>query len=246
VSHPLHSFCFAELHTPDVAAASAFYGDVLGWETAHVAGDFHLFLREGKAIIGLRRSPGPQRLLGYVKVASADATAARATDLGATIDTSPFDTPGVARTAVIRDPEGAAFGLWEDRGHGGADVQDQIGAMWWIELMARDIVDARHFYTRLFGWDWRETPKYEIGERSYTVFTVDDRTAAGGALQFHPAWGVAPHWAVFFQVEDWATTTARAKAAGGSLTFWRDVPHTGRLGVIQDPACAEFTVMQTT
>ncbi|MGH9239255.1 MAG: VOC family protein, partial [Vicinamibacterales bacterium] len=29
--HPLHTFCFAELYTPDVARAKKFYGDLFGW-----------------------------------------------------------------------------------------------------------------------------------------------------------------------------------------------------------------------
>jgi predicted enzyme related to lactoylglutathione lyase len=242
--HPFNTFCFAELHTPDVARAARFYGEVLGWKAAHITGDFHLFQVDGKDVIGLRRTNGADRLVGYVKVDSVDRMMARAEELGARVDTPPSDTPGVAGTCVLSDPEGATFGLWEERGHAGAAVQDQNGSMWWIELAARDIVDARHFYSRLFGWDWRETPKYEISERSYTVFTVPD-CAVAGALQYHPDWGVTPHWTVFIHVADWAATCARAESAGGSLIFWRDVPHTGRLGVIQDPGCATFTVMMT-
>ena len=243
VNHPVHTFCFAELHTADPTRAASFYGSVFQWTPAHVTSDFDLFRRNGKAIIGMRRTSGPQRLVGYIKVENVDRTAARAQELGGRIDTPPADTAGVARTCVLSDPEGAVFGLWEPRGHDGADVQDQTGSMWWIELMARDIVGARHFYTRLFGWDFSETPKYEIGERLYTVFKTGS-TAVAGALQFHPDWGVTPHWCVFFAIDDWDAAIARATAAGGSLGFWRDVPYAGRCGFIEDADGAEFTVMR--
>ena len=239
--HPPHTFGFAELHTTaPLDLVSRFYGGLFGWELARVSGDFHVFRQEGDDIIGVRPSD-QHRLVGYVMVASADETASRVKDLGGAIVTPPFDTPGVARTAVVADPEGAVFGLWEARGHDG-HVQDRIGAMWWIELMALDIVHARHFYPRLFGWDWRETLKYQISERAYTVFTMGDQ-AAGGALQGERDWG-APQWSVFFQVADWAEATSRARALGGEMIFWRDVPHTGRLGTILDPSCASFTVME--
>lgn len=241
--HPPHTFGFAELQTTvPLDLVARFYGGVFGWELARVSGDFHVFRQNGQDIIGVRPSDH-HRMVGFVTVDSADTMAARTKELGGSIVTPPANTPDVARTAVVADPEGAVFGLWEARGHGGAHVQDQIGAMWWIELMARDIVNARHFYTRLFGWDWRETKKYEVSERAYTVFTAGEN-AAGGAMEGHPDWGIEPQWFVFFQVASWEETTSRAKALGGELTFWRDVPHTGRLGLIQDPSCAMFDVME--
>lgn len=243
MNHPLHTFGFAELHTPDIEGSRKFYGQLFGWNLVEIAPDFYVFRLLGKDVIGLRRSM-EQRLIGYVKVESVDRTLARALELGATVDTHPLDTTGVARTAVISDPGCAVFGLWEDRGHGGAHVQDQIGSMWWMELLARDIVDTRHFYTRLFGWDFSETPKYEISERSYTVFKVGD-TGVGGALQYHPSWEVTQRWSVFFAIEDWDAAIARVRAGGGTLGFWRDVPHTGRCGFIEDPGGAQFTVMKT-
>ena len=244
MTHPLHSFCFAELQSPDVELSKSFYGNLLGWHAHRVTDDFHVFRLLEKDVIGLRPSPGPQRLIGYVKVESADRTVSRALELGATMDTAPFETAGIARSAVLADPDGAAFGLWEPRGHEGAHVQDQVGSMWWMELLARDIVDTRHFYMQLFGWDFSETPKYEISERPYTVFKAGE-TPIGGALQYHPDWGVRQRWSVFFAVADWKDTIARVKAGGGELGFWRDVPHTGRCGFIQDPGGAHFVVMKT-
>lgn len=241
--HPSTTFCFAELQTPDVNRAAEFYGSVFGWNAAPITNDFHVFRMNGDDIIGMRRARA-HRLIGHVAVDSVDRVMARALELGARLDTPPLDTPGVARTAVLVDPDGAVFGVWETRGHGGAHVQDRIGSMWWIELLARDIVDARHFYTRLFGWDFSETPKYEISERPYTVFKAGT-AGVGGALQYHPDWGVGQRWSVFFAVADWKGTIARVAAGGGRLGFWRDVPHTGRCGFVEDPDGAHFVVMRT-
>jgi predicted enzyme related to lactoylglutathione lyase len=243
VTHPFNTFCFAELQTPDVERSAAFYGDVFGWDAAPAADDFKLFRLGGNDIIGLRRAT-VHRLIGHVKVDSVDRVIARAIELGASLDSPAVETPRVARTAVVADPDGATFGVWESRGHDGAHVQDQVGSMWWMELLARDIVDARHFYTRLFGWDFSETPKYEISERPYTVFKAGN-AGVGGALQYHPDWGVRQRWSVFFSVADWSDTIARVKAAGGELGFWRDVPHTGRCGFVEDPGGAHFVVMRT-
>jgi predicted enzyme related to lactoylglutathione lyase len=46
----------------------------------------------------------------YFGVADADATVAKATELGGSVLVPPFDTP-VGRMAVIGDPQGAVFSI---------------------------------------------------------------------------------------------------------------------------------------
>jgi len=239
-SHGYGTFCFAELHTPDVDGAARFYGGLLGWSAVHIAGDFFIFQMQGRDVIAMRRTAGPQRLLGFINVESADRTAARARELGGRIGIAPFDTPGIARTSVVEDPEGAMFGLWESRGHNGAQVQDRTGTMWWAELMSRDIEATRPFYTNLFGWTFGETQKYG---NDLTIFKAGD-VSAGSALQYHRSWGVEPHWNVAFAIDDWDTAVERVEAMGGCLDFWRDVPNAGRLGIFSDPGGAVFYLMR--
>jgi hypothetical protein len=240
VEHPQGTFCFAELHTPDVEAAMRFYGGVFGWEADTVADGYVMCRLQRQDVIAMRQTSGSQRLLGYVRVADVDRAATRAQELGGRVVTAPFDTNGFARTCVIEDPEGAAFGLWEARGHGGADMQDRTGTMWWCELMARDIRASREFYAALFGWTWTETQKWGIDS---TVFQLNGVSVAT-ALQYDPEWGVTAHWGVFFAIEDWDATLRQIASSGGELEFWRDVPHAGRLGRILDPACALFIIMR--
>src|SRR5688572_10535128 len=97
--HPFATFCYAELHTADVDAAARFYGDLFGWTAvpASTSSDeggsalrdppYFLFQLNGQDVIGMRRTAGPQRLLGYLNVASVDATAARVQTLGGRIET---------------------------------------------------------------------------------------------------------------------------------------------------------------
>lgn len=242
MQHPYGSFCFAEVHTPDVEGAQRFYGELFGWTAVGVPGasDYFMFQLQGKDIIALRRSPSPQRLVGYVHVENVDDTVARAKELGATVATPVFDTPAIARTCVLADPEGATFGLWEPRGHGGAHVQNHTGTMWWVELLARDIKAARRFYMELFGWSCGETQKYGI---DLTIFKVNDESVAS-AGEYRPEWGVTQRWHVFFAVDDWVTAVKRTMAMDGELEFWRDVPNAGRLGIIRDPAGARFCIMR--
>ena len=96
------------------------YRDVFGWDAAGVATapGYSVFQQHDEAVVGLRHTPGLHRWVPYISVESVDRMAARVQAAGGIIDTAPFDTPGVARTCVIRDPDGGVFGLWEGRGRG--------------------------------------------------------------------------------------------------------------------------------
>lgn len=235
-------FCMPELHTSDVDGAVRFYGAVFGWTAAAVAasrGDYALFQVDGKDVAGLRRvDAAKHRWVPHVSVENIAATAARARQRGATAE-APLDTPGVGRTCLVRDLEGAEFGLWEAGGHEGAQLTEVAGSMWWVELLARDVVAARAFYTAVFGWNVRESSKIGF---PYTVFETGDRMVGGGA-QYDPAWGVPSRWQVLFAVANFEATVKNAAAHGGSLGFWRDVPYNGRFGVMDDGRGGAFCIM---
>ena len=92
----------------------------------------------------------------YVTVDSADAAADRAQKLGATVHAPPFDVMDVGRMAVIQDPQGAFFMVWEPKHHIGASVVNAAGALSWNELATPDIDASAKFYGELFGWKVRD------------------------------------------------------------------------------------------
>jgi predicted enzyme related to lactoylglutathione lyase len=242
MKHPRHSFCFAELETYEFDLCKRQYGDLFGWNAVDVAPGYALFQSGGLTVAALRFTGAAHRWVPYVAVESVDDTARRAQQLGATIQTAAFDTPGIARTCVLLDPEGAVFGLWEGRGRAGADVQNDPGTMWWVEVMARDVKTARGFYVDLFGWTFDETLKFDP-EEPYTIFRIGEESVAGAA-QYRPEWGYTSHWRVLFAVDDWEAALSRIAKVGGDVVFWRDVPHAGRFGIVIDPGEAEFAVMK--
>ena len=246
MSHPPGTFCFAELYTPDVARAKRFYSELFGWTVVDRSGMYSIFQKDGQDVVALRRSDaGESRWVCHVVVDSTDRMSARVLELGGKVVMPPFDTPDIARTAVVASPEGALFGLWEARGHTGAALQDKTGSMWWVELATADRESARPFYVDLFGWTFIETGKYETGPHRYTIFKAGD-VSAGGAFQFEPDWGVSPMWQVYFAIDDYDAFIKRAEALGADPGFNREVPHTGHLCIVNDPSDALFVVMQPT
>jgi hypothetical protein len=119
------SLCWVELYTPDMPAAAAFYHAVLGLETFGVPFPGGMYTTVNPAgggeesmfggIIPLSDDPteaeaGPY-WLPYFEVADADATAARAEELGGTVRMPATDMPDVGRIAKLADPYGARFAV---------------------------------------------------------------------------------------------------------------------------------------
>lgn len=132
------SLNFNGLNTRDVAAAKRFYGAVFGWETGTFSGSFEAWtlpaygdhlesdrpgLREQMAEMGVAgfedvvaainpigddQQDVPAHWSVTFAVDDADATAAKATELGGRVLVAPFDAPWV-RMSVIADPQGATF-----------------------------------------------------------------------------------------------------------------------------------------
>ena len=110
-----------ELITPDVAAATRFYSEVLGvtWEDEPMEGGpaYTCLVVDGRQVGGVMPPPAdgiPAHWNVYFNVESVDDTIGRATGLGGTVVAPAFDVPGVGRMAVLADPQGAAFNLMQD------------------------------------------------------------------------------------------------------------------------------------
>lgn len=114
------TFAWNELMTPDVAAAKAFYGAVMGWtfqEQPTPDGTYTLAFRDGdeKPVCGIfpwpAEMPGSNDWFAYVAVTDTDAAVARVSAAGGVICRAPWDIAGVGRVAIVADTTGATFGF---------------------------------------------------------------------------------------------------------------------------------------
>jgi predicted enzyme related to lactoylglutathione lyase len=102
-------------------------------------------------------------------------------DLGARLQQAPMDVLEAGRMPVIADPTGAVLGLWQPRGHQGAELAGEPGALCWNELQTHDPNGAQRFYAGLFGWG-AETRPHSLGG-TYTVFSDGGRPVGGMILE---------------------------------------------------------------
>ncbi|MCX5386721.1 VOC family protein [Streptomyces sp. NBC_00083] len=119
------TLAWVELYTPDVKAAIGFYHAVFGWESTDVPFPGGTYTTVNPATAGpdgmfggivpidgdaLEAEAGPY-WMPYIEVADADATAARARELGGTVRMAPMDVEGVGRLGRIADPFGGRIAI---------------------------------------------------------------------------------------------------------------------------------------
>jgi predicted enzyme related to lactoylglutathione lyase len=111
-----------ELHTGDLARASAFFQDLCGWRAERiVAGDQSytaLELGGGFGGGGVVECDVHQPLwVPYVEVGNVAAATDRARELGAAVLLEPREGP-VGRRSVVTTPSGGDLALWEPKDRG--------------------------------------------------------------------------------------------------------------------------------
>jgi uncharacterized protein len=241
-SHSPGTFSWTDLATTDTDAAKRFYTGLFGWDIDDrpIPGDgvYTMLLRDGKEVAALFEGQEgmPTAWSSYVTVESADATAAKAADLGGTPMGDPFDVMDAGRMAVVQDPTGAVVSVWESRGSIGAQLVNVPGAITLNQLNTPDPESAQRFYEGLFGWRTEEMPG---GDQPYWGIYNGDRMN-GGMMQIPSDPPVPPHWLVYFGTDDVDADAARIADEGGQVIVPPvDVPG-GRILVAQDPQGAVF------
>ena len=246
---------WADLGSPDLDSSIAFYSGLFGWQVdkgPEEAGGYSMAMLNGKAVAGL----GPLMAEGqppswstYVSVADVEDTAQKVRDNGGQVFMEPMkveigDTH-FGSMAVLADPTGAVFSVWEPHAHTGAQLIMEPGTLAWVELVTRDIDTAKKFYGEVFGWG---ADTSEAGPTTYTEWKLG-QTSIGGMLQMNEEWpmDVPAHWMPYFAVDDADAAAAKAKELGATLRVEpTDIPNVGRFAVIVDPAGAQFSVIALT
>lgn len=247
------TFCWVELGTSNSEAAKSFYTNLFGWSYVDnpVGPDmvYTMLKLDGKDVGALYQlSPEmtaegiPPNWLSYLSVTSADETANKAKAEGATLLKGPFDVFTVGRMAVVQDPTGAVFALWQPGTHKGAGVHNVPSTFCWNELGTRDTKKAGEFYSNVFGWA-RNVQSF--GPMEYTMFANGDRPA-GGMYGITPDMGnIPPHWLVYFAVDDCDAKVQKATELGATVMKPADdIPGVGRFAILRDPQSAVFAIIK--
>jgi hypothetical protein len=244
--------------TTDLDSALGFYRGIFGWEFSGpgpMPGDppdgYYVARLQGDDVAGVGSAPSDAAPAGpawntYVSVDSVDAAAQRAATAGGSVIVEPFDAAPAGRMAVIADPSGATFCLWEAGLRQGAARVNEPSA-WAMSLLSTpDPQGAQRFYGELFGWSFEEfgdgvwlwrRPGYVGGEPEQPV--PRDVVAAMTAAGDRP-----PAWTVDFWIADADAAAAAAAELGGSVVVAPFSEAAFRRTILAAPDGAAFSVSQ--
>jgi predicted enzyme related to lactoylglutathione lyase len=267
--------CWVDTSQPDPEAAVGFYGGLFGW-------DFENRMPEesaGKYFVGKLRNadvaavgsqpegmPPMPVWTTYVAVDSADDAAATAKAAGGQVLMEPFDVMDAGRMAVLADPEGAAFCVWQANQTIGSQLVNEPGTWNFSGLNSRDPAGAAAFYGAVFGWEANDgdsdgggftffrRPGYGdyLEERTPGMRAGMEELGAPKGFEDAVAWLVPmtddafpadtpPHWSVTFAVDDADAIADRVAELGGNVLVPPfDAPWV-RMTVVSDPQGAVFT-----
>ena len=254
-SHTPGTFSWPELATTDQKGAVAFYRRLFDWglndQPMGPTETYSMFQMRGKEVGAAytmrpeeRQSGAPPHWNSYVTVKSVDDAVKKAQGLGAKVLAPAFDVMDAGRMAILQDPTGAVFQVWEPKQHIGAKIMNEAGALCWTELTTSNTKTAEAFYTQLFGW----MPKHSAAgaPMEYTEFSVAGTPSIG--MMPKPAQmpaQVPSFWMPYFQVTSVDTSASKAKELGGKVMVGpNEIPGTGRFAVLTDPQGAAFAVYQ--
>lgn len=239
--------CWADLWTADTEGSRAFYSQLFGWNALEPAADFGgywMFERNGASIAG-GMGPMPDGSAGnawkpYFCTRDLETSLKRAEAAGGTVQGGAMPVADLGVQAVLTDPAGATFGLWQPGTFEGFRTVGEPGSPSWFELHTCQHATEVTFYRQLLGLD--VVAVGDTDEFRYSTFRSAGTDEDMGGIMDSSGW-LGPgqdRWDIYWHVEDASATAEKVKEMGGAVLQGPDATPYGVLVVCADPAGAQF------
>jgi hypothetical protein len=250
--HHVGKVVWADLVTPDLAAAERFYGGLLGWtfQSIHTGNsEYAVALDDGRPVGGLFHKPIPagehrqSAWLTFIAVRDVDAAERTALARGAKVVSDSRSYPSRGRQAVLSDPEGAVFAILASSSGDAADFLADSGEWLWSSLLSKDPGAEAAFYQTLFGYEVFDLASEDGSD--HVILSSDGFARA--SINAFPAGSAHrhAHWLNFIRVDSTSASVAKAVAMGGRVLVETHAGrHGGQVAVVADPAGAPFGLME--
>ncbi|MCB9918237.1 MAG: VOC family protein [Planctomycetes bacterium] len=242
-------FVWHDLMTTDAAKSKEFYCSLFGWtidERPMPGFTYHMIVAGDGGIGGIveEKAIPMSHWMHYVATLDIEASAARCRELGGTVCIGPAEIPQTGKFAVVSDPQGGYFSLFEGLPETpGVDPDAPcVGRVCWNELLTTDDGGAQSFYSAMFGW--QDAPR-DLGPLgTYHVQTLGEAQVAG--IMKNPAPGLPTYWVPYFFVAELEALTKRAKDLGATCHVeLMPIEGIGRFSMLQDTLGACFALFAT-
>jgi uncharacterized protein len=248
-------FVWYELMTSDAKAAKAFYTKVVGWGTEDMPmpGMTYTMLKSGGANAAglfeltdeMTKMGAQPAWVGYIGVENVDKAAEKVKSLGGAVHRPPSDIPHVGRFAIVADPQGAMFALFQPEDasqEGPAPQEGEAGRTAWNELYTSDWKKGFDFYSAMFGWTKGEA--MDMGPQgTYQIFNLGDRMLGG--MMNRPAEMPMSAWTYYTNVDGGIEAAAKRVKDGGGKVIVGPMEVPGGQWIVQgiDPQGAHFALI---
>ncbi len=245
-SVPAGAPIWIDLATHDQAASRASYTDLLGWECEEPdpeLGGYANFCKGGERVAGcVPAMPGrPDAWSVYLATEDAEKTCEQVLAAGGAVHAPAMNVRDLGVMAIVADPSGAPFGLWQPGTHHGLLTLAEPGHAAWFELHTADYEQTLQFGRDLFGWEptsVADSPEFRYATGSVGGDEVVGVMATGDTRPEGPTGAGAPQWAVYLQVSDVDAATERAVRLGAEVVHPPGDSPYGRIVTLTDPTGA--------
>lgn len=241
-TYPPGSPCWYDMTVADAPSAEAFYTAVFGWDFEQSPWHYDKALLDGKAVtaLGAGEPAGRSAWTTYLSCDDADTYAAAVVAAGGSVVSDPHDAP-TGRLAIVADPDGGVFGLWQGRTFFGSEVVDVPGAPCWAEASSRNPAATAEFLGTVFGLEVRR-PYRGYSYRQLRRGGAEVAGVLGRTHERRPYTGHAA-WLVYFRVADTDAAVRTVLEHGGTLKENAHDTGFGRFAVVADPNGARFALI---
>ncbi|MEL6183477.1 MAG: VOC family protein [Myxococcota bacterium] len=241
----------ADIAVPEHERQIRFYSQILSTGESPLWRE-DLMNNRGIPVIGLgartaEHADLPLQWMPHIQVADIAASVERAMALSGSELMHGRNEAGQSQWAVLRDPNGAAFGLIPvvppealpqpgdvPSGEGSA----RVGCISWLDLTVPNASEICDFYRQVVGWSVEEVEMKEADERysDYTMLAKDGRPAAGICHARGANLGLPPVWLIYLPVGELDESLRRVREGGGQVVKEVGGPSAAyTFAVIRDP-----------
>ena len=242
-------FVWCDLSALNPERAKDFYGRLFGWRVGEITqpdGTPYYIASVGPGeCAGLFEMPAkfqalnlPSFWMSYIAVDDIARVVDRARQGGGKVEVEPQSFSDDDAIALIRDPLGAGFTVYQGGALSPRMESPPPGHMAWNALFVSDAQAVMPFYADIFGWQMSrgESNSCAIrnsrGDEIAAIYEQPDELRGG-----------YQYWGVHFAVRDIAAAKVRVCELGGNVLVQQETDF-GPVVAAQDPDGASFYVVQ--